>query len=126
MWDAVRSIVRDAFIQIVVAVVAAVWALPRIQQWRQGVKDGRWWRLEQLAENAVVQTWNAYVAGLKAADGAKLTPEQASKARQTAVAALTDLAAQELPGVVAQYGQSVLEALVAQVHARFQKEGAVG
>jgi hypothetical protein len=121
-----RIVSSDAFVQVVVAIVAAVWALPRISVWRQSAAQSKWSKLMDLAENAVVQTWNAYTGALKAERGAKLTPDQAAWARKAAADTLRRLADQELPGVITAYGQDAVEALVALVHSKLQKEGAVG
>jgi len=122
-----RIVSSDAFVQVVVALVAAVWALPRISAWRQSVAEGRWSKLLDLAEVAVAQTWNEYTDGLKQArEDGQLTNAEAASCREYAARALRQIAANRLPGVIDSYGQEALEALVGLVYGRLQAEGGVG
>jgi 2,4-dienoyl-CoA reductase-like NADH-dependent reductase (Old Yellow Enzyme family) len=128
MLKVLQDIVSSqAFVQVVVAIVAAVWSIPRLQQWLAGVKATKWEALLELGENAVIQTWNSYTSGLKAAaaDG-KLTADQAKLARQQATATLRQLAEDELQGVINTYGNAAVEALVAKIYATLKNQGVVG
>ncbi|MFW6189033.1 MAG: hypothetical protein ACOC7T_01250 [Planctomycetota bacterium] len=116
----------DWMIRLLAAVVAAVWALPRVRRYRRFARQSDWFRLFDLAQVAVMEVWHTYTAERKAAaaDG-KLTAEEARRARARAATHLRALMAEELPKLVEAYGQQALEAVVARVHAKLQKEGAV-
>lgn len=119
-----KVLTSELFLEALAAVVAAVWALPRLSAWRDRVRETRHWRLLDLARDACAETYVAYVQAIKAANAdGKLQPEEAGQAREMALRILRDKAARELPGVLKDYGRLAFEALIERGLARLKREG---
>lgn len=118
---------NEALLGMLATVVTVLWGLPRVSQWRRDIQRSQWQRLYELAELAVTRTWLTYTRAVKEghADG-KLSDAEAQEAREMAIGALKELARDELPGLLREYGDAALSAVIHQVHAWLQGQGAVG
>ena len=112
------------FLELLAAVVAVIWALPRVSDWRERVRQGRLDSLMILAEQAVLETYHAYVEEIKRGrEDGKLTLDEAHKARALAEAELLGLAADQFPNLAREYGTAGLEALIERAVGWLKREG---
>ena len=131
MFAAITDVLKNVlgsewFLQLIVFVLGVIWALPRVQQWRESIAQSRWDRLFSLAQEAASVAYVQYTEALKQGQpGAQLTREQCAAARAKAVAALMKLAKERGPGLLEYYGEVALEALVHRAYESLKLEGQV-
>lgn len=125
MLDGLTKVLSSEwFLELLAAVVAVIWALPRVSAWRERVRQGRLDSLMILAEQAVLETYHAYVEEIKRGrEDGKLTLDEAHKARALAVADLLGLAADQFPNLAEEYGQAGVEALIERAVGWLKREG---
>ncbi len=73
-------------IGIIVQIVIAIWALPRIQRWRERIRQSRYGDVWDAVMEAVQETYREKVRPQKIENGGTLKPMQRREARQTALA----------------------------------------
>ncbi len=113
-------------IELVAAVVAVIWALPRLQRWRSALRSERWGRLLTLAERCVVLIHHNYVEELKRGrEDGKLTVEEAREARQRALTRLITELRENAPEFLDHYVTPELLTAIEKAHAWLQSSGAL-
>ncbi len=112
-----------AFLEVLATAVAVIWALPRLQQWREGVRRTRWDRALQLGVRAATETYVQYVQGLKRGrEDGHLTEGEVTEARRRATARLKELMRAEGPELLRFYGEDALEWVIELAVGRLRRK----
>jgi ppGpp synthetase/RelA/SpoT-type nucleotidyltranferase len=102
---------------VLAAIVTAVWSLPRVKHFIEGVHQTRLDRLWEFAEEAVSETYHSYTAERKRAnEDGKITPEEAAKARAKALETLEGKLKRRAPKLLEHYGTEALQWMVQKVY----------
>ena len=131
MTDAIASLLdsialSETLFSLVVGIVTVVWSLPRVQEFLKERRFGRFHRLYELAESAVIVTAHSWVDQVKRAqEGGKLGPDDVALARREAMDHLRSLIEREAPALLRHYNEEALERILERAHAALQREGSI-
>ena len=108
---------------ITVQIVIAIWALPRIQQWRERIRQSRYGEIWDAVVEAVQETYRDYVRPAKIENDGSLKPRQRQAARQKALVKVMDKLTERAPKLLGELAEETIVSLIEDAVAEEKRKG---
>lgn len=124
MIEALTEILTSELAMIVMAqIVIAIWALPRIQQWRERIRQSRYGEIWDVVVEAVQETYREYVRPAKLANDGSLKNKQRENARQKALEKVMDKLTERAPKLLGELSEETIVSLIEDAVAEEKGKG---
>lgn len=124
MIEALTEILTSELAMIVMAqIVIAIWALPRIQQWRERIRQSRYGEIWDVVVEAVQEVYREYVRPAKLANDGSLKNKQRENARQKALEKVMDKLIERAPRLLGELSEETIVSLIEDAVAEEKGKG---
>lgn len=124
MIEALTEILTSELAMILMAqIVIAIWALPRIQQWRERIRQSRYGEIWDVVVEAVQEVYREYVRPAKLANDGSLKNKQRENARQKALEKVMDKLIERAPRLLGELSEETIVSLIEDAVAEEKGKG---